>query len=87
MGFIASIVIGLLAGWLAGLLMKGGGYGIIGDLLLGLVGSLVGGWLGSLLLGVDLTSGFNLTTLITSVVGAVIVVVIYRLITRRSVTG
>jgi uncharacterized membrane protein YeaQ/YmgE (transglycosylase-associated protein family) len=84
MGFIASIVIGLLAGWLAGLLMKGGGYGIIGDLALGLVGSIVGGWLGSLLLGVDLTSGFNLTTLVTSIVGAVLVVVVYRLITRRS---
>ena len=85
MGLIASIVIGLLAGWLAGVLMKGGGYGLIGDLLLGLVGSVVGGWLGGILLGVDLTSGFNLTTLITSIVGAVIVVAIYRLITRRSI--
>jgi len=87
MGLIASIIIGLLAGWLAGLLMKGGGYGIVGDLALGLVGSIVGGWLGSLLLGVDLTSGFNLTTLITSIVGAVIVGAIYRLITRRSLAG
>lgn len=85
MGFIATIVIGLLAGWIAGLLMKGGGYGIIGDLALGVVGALVGGWLGSLLLGVDLTTGINLTSLITAVVGAVICVVIYRLITRRSV--
>jgi uncharacterized membrane protein YeaQ/YmgE (transglycosylase-associated protein family) len=87
MGFIASIIIGVLAGWLAGQLMKGGGYGLWGDLILGLVGSIVGGWLSSLLLGVDLTSGFNLTTLITSVIGAVIVVAIYRLVTRRSLTG
>ena len=87
MGIIASIVIGLLAGWLAGLLMKGGGYGIIGDLALGLVGSVVGGWLGSRLLGVDLTTGFNLTTLLTSIAGAVLVIVVYRLISRRSVTG
>jgi uncharacterized membrane protein YeaQ/YmgE (transglycosylase-associated protein family) len=87
MGFIASIVIGLLAGWLAGLLMKGGGYGIIADLALGLVGSVVGGWLGSRLLGIDLTTGFNLTTLLTSIAGAVLVIVVYRLITRRSVTG
>lgn len=85
MGLIASIIIGLLAGWLAGLLMKGGGYGFIGDLVLGLLGSVVGGWLGGMLLGVDLTSGFNLTTLVTSIVGAVIIIAIYRLITRRSI--
>jgi uncharacterized membrane protein YeaQ/YmgE (transglycosylase-associated protein family) len=68
------------------MIMKGGGgaYGIIGDLVLGLIGGLVGGWLTSLLLGVDLTSGFNLTSLIVSIIGAVVVVAIYRLITRRS---
>jgi uncharacterized membrane protein YeaQ/YmgE (transglycosylase-associated protein family) len=84
MGFFASIIIGVLAGWLTGKLMKGGGYGLVGDLILGLVGSIVGGWLSSILLGVDLTSGFNLTTLVVSVIGAVVVVAIYRLITRRS---
>jgi uncharacterized membrane protein YeaQ/YmgE (transglycosylase-associated protein family) len=86
MGFFASIVIGVIAGWLTGKLMKGGGYGLWGDLLLGLIGSIVGGWLSSILLGVDLTSGFNLTTLVVSVIGAVLVVVIYRLVTRRSLT-
>ena len=86
MGFIASIIIGVLAGWITGKLMKGGGYGLVGDLILGLVGSIVGGWLSSILLGVDLTSGFNLTTLVVSVIGAVVVVAIYRLVTRRSLT-
>jgi uncharacterized membrane protein YeaQ/YmgE (transglycosylase-associated protein family) len=86
MGFLASIIIGVIAGWLTGKLMKGGGYGLWGDLGLGLVGSIVGGWLSSLLLGVDLTSGFNLTTLVVSVIGAVIVVAIYRMVTRRSLT-
>jgi uncharacterized membrane protein YeaQ/YmgE (transglycosylase-associated protein family) len=86
MGFFASIVIGVIAGWLTGKLMKGGGYGFWGDLGLGLVGALVGGWLSSILLGVDLTSGFNLTTLVVSVIGAVVVVLIYRLVTRRSLT-
>jgi len=84
MGFLASIVIGVIAGWLTGKLMKGGGYGLVGDLILGLVGSIVGGWLSSVLLGVDLTSGFNLTTLIVSVIGAIVVVLIFRLVTRRS---
>jgi uncharacterized membrane protein YeaQ/YmgE (transglycosylase-associated protein family) len=86
MGFFASIVIGVIAGWLTGKLMKGGGYGLVGDLILGLIGSIVGGWLSSILLGVDLTSGFNLTTLVVSVIGAVVVVAIYRLVTRRSLT-
>jgi len=86
MGFFASIVIGVIAGWLTGKLMKGGGYGFWGDLGLGLVGALVGGWLSSILLGVDLTSGFNLTTLVVSVIGAVIVVLLFRLVTRRSLT-
>jgi uncharacterized membrane protein YeaQ/YmgE (transglycosylase-associated protein family) len=75
----------LLAGWITGKLMSGGGYGSWLDLLLGLVGSLVGGWLSAALIGVDLTSGFNLTSLVVSVIGAVVVVAIYRLITRRSV--
>jgi uncharacterized membrane protein YeaQ/YmgE (transglycosylase-associated protein family) len=84
MGFFVSIVIGVIAGWLTGKLMKGGGYGFWGDLGLGLAGSIVGGWLSSILLGVDLSSGFNLTTLVVSVIGAVVVVAIYRLVTRRS---
>ncbi len=89
MGFIASIILGILAGWITGLIMKSSrsGYGIIGDLVLGVIGSVVGGWLTSLFLGVDLTTGFNLTSLIVAVLGAIVVVTIYRLITRRSLAG
>lgn len=86
MGLIATIVVGLIAGWLTGKLMSGGSYGVVANLLLGIVGSIVGGWLTSIFLGVDLISGFNLTTIIVSVIGAVVVVAIYRLITRRSLT-
>src|SRR5947209_15183009 len=43
MGIIAWIIVGLIAGWLAGMIMKGGGYGLIGDLILGLIGAVVGG--------------------------------------------
>jgi uncharacterized membrane protein YeaQ/YmgE (transglycosylase-associated protein family) len=83
---IASIIMGVIAGWLTGKLMKGGGYGFLGDLVLGVIGAIVGGWLSSILLGVDLTGGFNLTTLVVSVIGAVVVVLIFRLVTRRSLT-
>jgi uncharacterized membrane protein YeaQ/YmgE (transglycosylase-associated protein family) len=44
-GIIAWIFVGLISGWLAGLVMKGGGYGLLGDLAVGLVGSLVGGFM------------------------------------------
>jgi uncharacterized membrane protein YeaQ/YmgE (transglycosylase-associated protein family) len=59
MSIIGWIILGLIAGWLAGLIMRGGGYGIIGDIILGIIGALVGGFLSSALLGVDVT-GFNL---------------------------
>jgi uncharacterized membrane protein YeaQ/YmgE (transglycosylase-associated protein family) len=77
MGIIAWIVLGLIAGWLAGMVMRGGGYGIVGDIVLGIVGALVGGFLGSALLGVDV-SGFNLPSLLIAFVGACIVVAISR---------
>jgi uncharacterized membrane protein YeaQ/YmgE (transglycosylase-associated protein family) len=84
MGLILSLVMGLIVGVITGFLMKSN-YPWYIDIILGIIGSIVGGWLSSLLLGADLTSGFNLTTLVVSVIGAVIVVALYRLITRRSV--
>lgn len=84
MGLILSLILGAVAGWLAGLIMKGSGYSWLINIVLGILGSMLGGWLTSLLLGVDLTTGFNLTTLIVSVIGAVVLVAIYRLITGRT---
>jgi uncharacterized membrane protein YeaQ/YmgE (transglycosylase-associated protein family) len=84
MGIIATIVIGVAAGWITGKLMRGAGYGIMWDLILGIVGAIVGGWLGQILFGADFTTGLNLTTLVVAVIGSVIVVMLYRLITRRS---
>jgi uncharacterized membrane protein YeaQ/YmgE (transglycosylase-associated protein family) len=85
MGLILSLVMGLIVGVITGFVMKSN-YAWYIDIILGIIGSVVGGWLSSLIFGVDLTTGFNLTTLVVSVVGAVIVVALYRLITRRSVT-
>jgi uncharacterized membrane protein YeaQ/YmgE (transglycosylase-associated protein family) len=81
MGLILWLLMGLIVGAIAGFLMKSN-YPWYVDILLGLIGSAVGGWLSSIFLGVDLTSGFNLTSLITSVIGAVVVVAIARLIFR-----
>jgi uncharacterized membrane protein YeaQ/YmgE (transglycosylase-associated protein family) len=82
MSIIAWILLGLIAGWLAGQFMRGSGYGIIGDIVLGIIGAMVGGFLSGTLLGVDVT-GFNLTSVIIAFVGAVIVIAISRLVTGR----
>ncbi len=71
-----SIIVGLIAGWLAGQVMKGGGYGILVDILLGLLGGIVGGWVfGSLGLW---PGGGVLGSILVSFVGAVILVAITR---------
>jgi uncharacterized membrane protein YeaQ/YmgE (transglycosylase-associated protein family) len=74
--FVSWVVVGLLAGWLAGFVMKGGGYGLIGDLVLGLVGSVVGGWIFRAL-GVSAGGGL-FPTVFVALVGAVIVLAAQR---------
>src|SRR5256886_17548723 len=78
MGIIAWIIVGLIAGWLAGMLMKGSGYGLIGDLILGLIGALIGGWLFSLILPSAEPSGL-IGSIIVATIGAVVLVAIVRL--------
>ncbi len=85
MGIISWIIIGLIAGWLAGMVMKGGGYGILGDIILGIIGAIVGGFLAGALFGVeDPISGFDISTLIVAFLGAVLVVAIVRALPGRS---
>jgi uncharacterized membrane protein YeaQ/YmgE (transglycosylase-associated protein family) len=81
MGLIAMLVVGLIAGLVASWLMKAK-TGMFVDLILGVVGSVVGGWVASLITGLDLVTGVNLTSIIVSIIGAVIVIGIYRLIRR-----
>lgn len=76
---ILSLIIGGIAGWLAGLIMRGDGYGIIVDIILGIVGGWLGGWLFGVL---NLHFGGTFGILFTSVVGAVILIALVRLIKR-----
>lgn len=80
MGFVAWIVVGLVAGWLAGQLMKGGGYGVVVDVILGLLGGVVGGWLFGLL-GLS-SSGGMIGSIVVAFIGAVILVGITRVLKR-----
>ena len=84
MGILAWLVVGLIAGWLASMVVRGGGYGLIGDIIVGVVGALIGGFLASALFHMpDAVSGINVTTIIVAFVGAVILVFILRLISGR----
>ena len=76
MGIISWLVVGAIAGWLAGYLVKGDeGMGVVGHIVLGIIGGIVGGWLAGLLTGGDYITGINITTIVVAVIGAVIVVV------------
>jgi uncharacterized membrane protein YeaQ/YmgE (transglycosylase-associated protein family) len=79
-GLLAWIVVGLIAGWLAGQVMKGGGYGVLVDIILGILGGMVGGWLFGVL-GI-FPGGGMIGSIIVAFVGAVILVGITRLIKR-----
>ncbi|HHT22358.1 MAG TPA: GlsB/YeaQ/YmgE family stress response membrane protein [Bacteroidales bacterium] len=70
MGFFGSIIIGILAGFIAGKIMKGGGFGLLINLFVGLIGSMLGGWLFRLL---SISSSDNfLGQLVTATVGAIV---------------
>ena len=74
------VIVGLIAGWLAGQVMKGGGYGVIVDIILGLLGGIIGGWLFGAL-GIRAGSGM-VGSIIVSFIGAVILVAISRALKR-----
>ncbi len=80
MHFLLFILIGAVAGWLAGTLIKGGGFGLIGDIVVGIVGAVIGGWLAEHLLGVEAGSIFM--SLVIATIGAIILLLIIRAIKR-----
>jgi uncharacterized membrane protein YeaQ/YmgE (transglycosylase-associated protein family) len=89
MSIIAWLVLGAIAGYLAGFLVKGDeGLGVIGHIVLGIVGALVGGFLASVLFNTKPIDGpLDIGSIVTAVIGAVLVVVIVNAATGRSRTG
>ena len=84
MGILSWIVVGLIAGFLAGQVMRGGGYGVIGDIIVGVIGGLLGGWVGTTLLHIDAgVSGINLESILVAFAGAVLLIVILRMVGGR----
>ena len=78
--FIVWIVVGAIAGWLAGMVVKGGGFGLIGDIVVGIVGAIIAGWLLPRL-GIVIGTGF-VAAVIDAFIGAVILLVIIKLVKR-----
>ena len=84
MSFLAWIVLGLIAGFIASKLVNKSGEGVFLDIILGVVGAVVGGWLFTTF-GMSGVTGFNIYSTLVAVVGAVVVLVIYHAVTRRRV--
>ena len=81
MDLLLSIVVGLIAGWLAGVIMKGSGYGMIGDIVIGAIGGVIGGWIfGFLGIAVYGTLG----AIIVAIVGAIVLIYIVRMVAGSS---
>jgi uncharacterized membrane protein YeaQ/YmgE (transglycosylase-associated protein family) len=79
-GLLYWLVVGLIAGWLAGVVMKGGGYGVVADIILGILGGILGGWIFSRL-GVG-TGGGLVGGIVVAFIGAVVLVAITRVLRR-----
>ena len=78
---IVILVIGLVAGWLAGKIMGGGGFGIIGDIIIGVIGAFIGTWLWGVL-HLPMIANFWVSAIVIATVGACILLFIIRLIKR-----
>jgi len=79
-GIIAWLIVGAVAGWLAGVLVKGGGFGLIGDIIVGIIGAFIGGWLAGVL-HIHLGSGW-ISSILTAAAGAIVLLVILRAVRR-----
>ena len=84
MGLVAWLVLGAIAGYLAGMFVKGDErMGVIGHVFLGIVGALVGGFIANQLTGGNYMTGIDIPSIIVAVIGAIIVVVAYKTLTGR----
>jgi uncharacterized membrane protein YeaQ/YmgE (transglycosylase-associated protein family) len=80
MGVVSWLVVGVIAGWLAGMVMKGGGFGLLGDIIVGVVGGLLGGWIATSFLHIGGMSGINLGSILIAFAGAVVLLLLIRLV-------
>ena len=88
MGIIAALIIGGIAGWLAGLIVRGAGFGLVGNIVVGIIGALLAGWFISPLVGIGtINSGLSIGSFLVSLLGAVVLLAIVNLFTRGRAGG
>jgi uncharacterized membrane protein YeaQ/YmgE (transglycosylase-associated protein family) len=86
MGILAWIIVGMIAGWLAGELMRGSGFGVLGNMIVGIIGALLGGFLATALLNIaDPLTGIDPTTIIVAFLGSVVLLALLRLLRGTTV--
>ncbi len=79
MGILSWIIVGLIAGWLAGVVMRGRGYGLLGDIVIGIVGAVIGGFLaGALFNTPDAINGINIGSIVIAFLGAIVLIAVVR---------
>lgn len=84
MGILSWIIVGLIAGFLAGQVMRGGGYGVIGDIIVGVLGGLLGGWIAFRFFDVgDTMTGINAVSILVAFMGAILLILVLRMIGGR----
>ena len=74
------IIVGAVAGWLAGVLIKGGDFGLVGDIVVGVIGAFIGGWLASVL-NISVGTGI-ISSIATATAGAIVLILVLRLVRR-----
>lgn len=85
MGFLSWIIVGLIAGWLANMVMRGGRGNVVTDIVVGVIGALVGGWLAGVLFHVgNAVNGINVTSIVVAFLGAIVAILIVRALPGRS---
>ena len=88
MGLLSWLVVGLIAGWLAGQVVRGGGFGLVGNIIVGVIGAFIGGWLATsvLKIGADV-NGINVESILVAFVGSVVLLLVVHVFSggrRRS---
>lgn len=83
MGILTWIIVGAVSGWLAGKFTQGSGFGLFGNIIMGVVGALVGGWVAGAVFHIEnAITGFNLKTILVSFLGAVLVIFVAKLVKK-----
>jgi uncharacterized membrane protein YeaQ/YmgE (transglycosylase-associated protein family) len=84
MSLLIFLIVGLVAGWIAGKVVRGAGFGLIGDIIVGIIGAFIGGWLRVQFHLIPIVAGSTLLNeIIYAALGAIILLLILRLIRRR----